>query len=82
MPTRSSAQSTRTAHGAAQVTLKTTMMIASVRTGGLPISHRTPSAMSWRTWVSTCSRTAPGGVPIRDTSSTPTAMQTTVTENG
>ena len=39
--------------------LNVTITSASVRTGRLPISQRSPSAMSWRTWVSTCSRTAP-----------------------
>ena len=82
IPTRSSDHRTSTDQGAAQVTLKTTMVSASVRTGGLPSSQRTPSAMSWRTWLSTSSRTAPGGVPIREISTTPTATKTVVSMKG
>ena len=51
MPTRSSDHRTSTDHGAAQVMLKATITRARVRTGLLPPSQRTPSAMSWRTWV-------------------------------
>jgi hypothetical protein len=46
IPTRSSDHSTSTDHGAAQVMLKATITSASVRTGLLPASQRTPSAMS------------------------------------
>ena len=56
--------------------LKVTITSASVRTGRLPISQRTPSPMSWRMWVSTFSRTAPLGVPIRLTSTAASATQT------
>ena len=62
--------------------LNATITRARVRTGLLPASQRTPSAMSWRTWVSTCSRTAPRGVPMRETRTTPRATQTVWIMNG
>ena len=82
MPTRWRAQSTSTDQGAAQVMLNVTITSASVRTGRLPISQRSPSAMSWRTCVSTFSRTAPLGVPIRLTSTAPSATQVAWRTNG
>lgn len=77
----SSAYLTRTPHGAAQVTLKARMTSASVRTGAFPRIHRTPSAMSWRMCVCV-SRTPPGVVAIRPTSTTASATHTTWTTNG
>ena len=44
-----------------QVTLKVTITRDRVRTAGCPSSHRTPSAMSRRTWVLPGSRTGPAG---------------------
>ena len=82
IPTRSVAHSTSTDHGAAHVMLKATITRARVRTGPLAASHRTPSAMSWRTWVSTSSRTAPRGVVIRDTRTTPSTTHTVWIRNG
>ncbi len=76
------AQSTSTAHGAAQVMLNVTMISTSVRTGRVPDSQRTPSAMSCLMWVSTRSRTAPRAVPIRLTSTAPSATHTAWTANG
>ena len=70
---RSRDQSTRTDHAAPQVMLKVRMTIARVRTGGCAQSHRIPSTMSWRTWVSTESRTAPRVEPMRDTRTTPSS---------
>src|SRR6478609_5074864 len=51
---------TRTLQGAAHVTLNTKMMSTSVRTGGLPRSHRNPSRMGCG--VTPGSASARGGI--------------------
>ena len=75
-PSRSVAYSTSTDHAAPNVMLNVKMVSTSVRTAAWRRTHRSPSAMSCRTWVSRTSSRPCGGTAIRATSSAPAPTST------